>query len=184
MGSLKNQILISMPQMKDPLFSKSVIYICEHNINGAMGMIINKQFSEPELNTIIEKVLVEDESHKALANDVYFGGPVLLEKGIVLHHGSYMSHDSIAISKSIAITSKKDVLGELKQKEGVPFKLMLGHAGWSKGQLEKEIANGDWLMQATTADFIFNVPSNQMWRQATESLGLDLGPTFGMGGQA
>jgi Putative transcriptional regulator len=76
------------------------------------------------------------------------------------------------------------VLGELQQKECVPFKLMLGHAGWSKGQLEKEIANGDWLMQATTADFIFNVPSNQMWRQATESLGLDLGPTFGMGGQA
>ena len=145
-----------MPQMKDPLFSKSVIYICEHNINGAMGMIINKQFSEPELNTIIEKVLVDDESHKALANDIYFGGPVLLEKGIVLHHGSYMSHDSIAISKSIAITSKKDVLGELQQKEGVPFKLMLGHAGWSKGQLEKEIANGDWLMQATNADFIFN----------------------------
>ena len=173
-----------MPQMKDPLFSKSVIYICEHNINGAMGMIINKQFSEPELNTIIEKVLVDDESHKALANDIYFGGPVLLEKGIVLHHGSYMSHDSIAISKSIAITSKKDVLGELQQKEGVPFKLMLGHAGWSKGQLEKEIENGDWLIQSTNPDFIFSTGLSKMWRSALKSLGIDLGINSGSGGEA
>lgn len=184
MGSLKNQILISMPQMKDPFFSKSVIYICEHNINGAMGIIINKQFNDPRLNTTIKGLLIDHESLKALANDIYFGGPVLLEKGIVLHHGNYMSPDSIAISKSISLASKQEVLGELQQREDIPFKLMLGHAGWSQGQLEKEIENGDWLMQATTADFIFNVPPNQMWNQATESLGLDLGPSFGLSGQA
>ena len=184
MGSLKNQILISMPHMTDPFFSKSVIYICEHNIKGAMGMIINKQFNEPELNAIMEKVFIKDNSLKPLRNDIYFGGPVLLEKGIVLHHGSYMAEDSIAISKSIAIASKQGVLDELKKKEDVPFKIMLGHAGWSSGQLEREIENGDWLMQSTTADFIFNVTPNQMWEQATESLGLDLGSSFGMTGQA
>ena len=184
MGSLKNQILISMPHMTDPFFSKSVIYICEHNSSGAMGIIINKQFNELKLNGTIEEVLVKEDSLKDMLNDIYFGGPVLLDKGIVLHHSCYMSDSSVAISKSIAITSKQDVLIDLQQEKDVPFKLMLGHAGWSPGQLEKEIENGDWLMQNTTADFIFNVPPNQMWKQATESLGLDLGPSFGMAGQA
>ena len=119
-----------------------------------------------------------------MLNDIYFGGPVLLDKGIVLHHSCYMSDSSVAISKSIAITSKQDVLIDLQQEKDVPFKLMLGHAGWSPGQLEKEIESGDWLMQNTTADCIFNVPPNQMWKQATESLGMDLGPSFGMAGQA
>ena len=184
MGSLKNQILISMPHMTDPFFSKSVIYICEHNSSGAMGIIINKQFNELKLNGTIEEVLIKDDSLKDMLNDIYFGGPVLLDKGIILHHSCYMSDSSVAISKSIAITSKQEVLINLQQEKDVPFKLMLGHAGWSPGQLEKEIENGDWLMQNTTADFIFNVPPNHMWKQATESLGLDLGPSLGMAGQA
>ena len=184
MGSLKNQILISMPHMTDSFFSKSVIYICEHNNSGAMGIIINKQFNELKLKGTIEEVLIKEEPLKDMLNDIYFGGPVLLDKGIVLHHSCYMSDSSVAISKSIAITSKQDVLIDLQQEKDVPFKLMLGHAGWSPGQLEKEIENGDWLMQNTTADFIINVPPNQMWKQATESLGLDLGPSFGMAGQA
>ena len=184
MGSLKNQILISMPHMTDPFFSKSVIYICEHNNSGAMGIIINKQFNELKLNGTIEEVLIKEDSLKDMLNDIYFGGPVLLDKGIVLHHSCYMSDSSVAISKSIAITSKQDVLIDLQQEKDVPFKLMLGHAGWSPGQLEKEIENGDWLMQNTTADFIFNVQPNKMWKKATESLGLDLGPSFGMAGQA
>ena len=173
-----------MPQMTDPFFSKSVIYICEHNNSGAMGIIINKQFNELKLNGTIEEVLIKEDSLKDMLNDIYFGGPVLLDKGIVLHHSCYMSDSSVAISKSIAITSKQDVLIDLQKEKDVPFKLMLGHAGWSPGQLEKEIENGDWLMQNTTADFIFNVPPNHMWKQATESLGLDLGPSFGMAGQA
>ena len=82
------------------------------------------------------------------------------------------------------MTSKQDVLKELQLKADIPFKLILGHSGWSPGQLEREIENGDWLMQSTTADFIFNVKSDQMWVQAVGSLGLDLGPSMGMGGRA
>ena len=184
MGSLKNQILISMPHMTDPFFSKSVVYICEHNQQGAMGIIINKQFKAPELKDIFDKLYIGDDAIYSFVNDIYFGGPVLLEKGIVLHDARYTSDGTISLSKAISITSKQDILKKLQLKTDIPFKLMLGHSGWSPGQLEREIENGDWLMKATTEDFIFNVPSNQMWRQATESLGLDLGPTFGMGGQA
>ena len=170
--------------MTDPLFSKSVVYICEHNQQGAMGIIINKKFKTPELKDIFDKLYIGDDAIHSFVNDIYFGGPVLLEKGIVLHDASHISNGTIALSKTISITSKQDILKELQLKEDIPFKLMLGHSGWSPGQLELEIENGDWLMQSTTADFIFNVQPEQMWEQAAGSLGIDLGPSIGMGGQA
>ena len=184
MGSLKNQILISMPHMTDLFFSKSVVYICKHNSQGAMGIIINKQFKEPELKDIFDKLYIGDDAIHSFVNDIYFGGPVLLEKGIVLHDARHTSDGTISLSKTIAITSKQDVLKALQLKTDTPFKIMLGHSGWSPGQLEREIENGDWLMQSTTADFIFNVQPDQMWEQAAGSLGIDLGPSMGMGGRA
>ncbi len=82
-------------------------------------------------------------------------------------------------SKSVSLTSDQGALEDLKREEKVPFKLMLGHAGWSAGQLEREIENGDWLIQSTTSDFIFNLPSNQMWEYAAKSIGLDINSSFG-----
>tara|TARA_B100000029_G_scaffold113187_1_gene105431 strand:- start:8189 stop:8743 length:555 start_codon:yes stop_codon:yes gene_type:complete len=184
MGSLKNQILISMPHMADPFFSKSVVYICEHNKEGAMGLIINKQFKEPDLVDLFEKLYIGDDAINSLVSEIFFGGPVLLERGIVLHSKEYETEGTIHLSEEFSMTSQKDVLRELQNKPDIPFKLMLGHSGWSPGQLEREIENGDWLMQSTTEDFIFSVKPEQMWQQATGSLGMDLGPSVGIGGQA
>ena len=184
MGSLKNQILISMPHMNDPFFSKSVVYICEHGNGGAMGVIINKNLDAPELREIFDKFFKVEKSFNTIKSSTFFGGPVLLEKGIILHHSDYSSPKSISISKSVSLTSDRDVLEDLRRKEKVPFKLMLGHAGWSAGQLEREIENGDWLIQSTTSDFIFNLPSNQMWEYAAKSIGLDINSSFGTSGQA
>jgi len=175
MGSLKNQILISMPHMRDPFFSKAVVYICEHNKDGAMGMIINKKFNSDELRESLDELFSVDNSLDLFMKDIFFGGPVLPDKGIVLHHSDYISPKSISVSKSIYITSKQDAFGELEKNKQIPYKLMLGHAGWSAGQLEREIENGDWLIQNTTSDFVFNVPPKQMWAQANKSLGIDLG---------
>ena len=184
MGSLKNQILISMPHMNDPFFSKSVVYICEHGNGGAMGMIINKNLDAPELRGIFDEFFKVEKSFNTIKSSTFFGGPVLLEKGIILHHSDYLSPKSISISKSVSLTSDQGVLEELKREEKVPFKLMLGHAGWSSGQLEREIENGDWLIQSTTSDFIFNLPSNQMWEHAAKSIGLDISSSLGTSGQA
>ena len=184
MGSLKNQILISMPHMNDPFFSKSVVYICEHGNGGAMGVIINKNLDAPELREIFDKFFKVEKSFNTIKSSTFFGGPVLLEKGIILHHSDYSSPKSISISKSVSLTSDRGVLEELKREEKVPFKLMLGHAGWSAGQLEREIENGDWLIQSTTSDFIFNLPSNQMWEYAAKSIGLDINSILGPSGQA
>jgi len=184
MGSLKNQILISMPHMNDPFFSKSVVYICEHGNGGAMGVIINKNLDAPELREIFDKFFKVEKSFNTIKSSTFFGGPVLLEKGIILHHSDYLSPKSISISKSVSLTSDQGALEDLKREEKVPFKLMLGHAGWSAGQLEREIENGDWLIQSTTSDFIFNLPSNQMWEYAAKSIGLDINSSFGTSGQA
>ena len=184
MGSLKNQILISMPHMNDPFFSKSVVYICEHGNSGAMGMIVNKNLDAPELSEIFDKFFKVGKPFNLLKSYTFFGGPVLLEKGIILHHSDYSSPKSISISKSVSLTSDKGALEDLKREEKVPFKLMLGHAGWSAGQLEREIENGDWLIQSTTSDFIFNLPPNQMWEYAAKSIGLDINSSLGTSGQA
>ena len=184
MGSLKNQILISMPHMNDPFFSKSVVYICEHGNGGAMGVIINKNLDAPELREIFDKFFKVEKSFNTIKSSTFFGGPVLLEKGIILHHSDYLSPKSISISKSVSLTSDQGALEDLKREEKVPFKLMLGHAGWSAGQLEREIENGDWLIQSTTSDFIFNLPPNQMWEYAAKSIGLDINSSLGTSGQA
>lgn len=164
-----------MPHMRDPFFSKAVVYICEHNKDGAMGMIINKKLNSDEFKESLDELFSVDNSLDLFMKDIFFGGPVLPDKGIVLHHSDYISPKSISVSKSIYITSKQDALGELEKNKQIPYKLMLGHAGWSAGQLEREIENGDWLIQNTTSDFVFNVPPKQMWAQANKSLGIDLG---------
>jgi len=172
-----------MPHMKDPFFSKSVVYICEHENTGAMGLIINKKFNSPELDKVFNEFFIIDKSSSLPLDNLFFGGPVLLEKGIIMHHSDYSSLDSISLSKSISITSQQDILKEIKENKKIPYKLMLGHSGWSAGQLEKEIENGDWLIQNTTSDFVFNLPSKQMWEHATKSLGIDLGSYHGTSGQ-
>tara|TARA_B100000214_G_scaffold372606_1_gene351167 strand:- start:114 stop:668 length:555 start_codon:yes stop_codon:yes gene_type:complete len=183
MLSLKNQILISSPNMLDSFFSKSIIYVCEHNQQGAMGLIINKKLRDKELYKKLLKVLQKNKDHKLLKSKIYFGGPVLIENGIVLHHSSYKSKESIPISDSISITSNQKTLNSLIEKKDALFKIILGHAGWSKGQLEKEIENGDWLIQKTEIDFIFNVSPGDMWLKAIESLGLDTECYFGVAGK-
>ena len=184
MSSLKNQILISMPHMTDLFFSKSVVYICEHGNSGAMGMIVNKNLNAPGLREIFDKFFKVEKPFNLVKSNTFFGGPVLLEKGIILHHADYSSPKSISISKSVSLTSDKGALEDLKREEKVPFKIMLGHAGWSAGQLEREIENGDWLIQNTTSDFIFNLPPNQMWGYAARSIGLDIDSSLGTSGQA
>ena len=109
---------------------------------------------------------------------------MLLEKGIILHHSDYSSPKSISISNSVSLASDRGTLEGLKREGKVPFKLMLGHAGWSPGQLEREIENGGWLIQSTTSDFIFNLPPNQMWEYAAKSIGLDINSSLGTCGQA
>ncbi len=185
MNSLQNHILIAMPHMVDPYFGKAVVYICEHTIDGTMGLVINRPFMEPDLKKLFTEIYEDNENILKIVPTVHFGGPVMIERGIVLHSTDHTIDGSVNITDKIAMSSHKDILGDISKKKGpASFKLFLGHSGWGGGQLEKEIDRGDWLLQDTTPDFIFNVPEKYMWGQAARTLGVEINDSAGVGGQA
>ena len=185
MGSLENHILISMPHLQDPYFNKSIVLICEHSNNGALGLIINKSFEKPQLKMLFNNIDNENDDILKIAPKLFLGGPVLIERGILLHSNSYNSKDSIKISDQYSITSSKKILKNINNSDSSKnYKLMLGHAGWTSGQLEKEIENGDWLMQSTSIDFVFNTNESKMWQIAAKSFGVELSEISGFGGSA
>ena len=171
--------------MQDLYFNRSVIFMCELNKKGAMGLIINKLFKDPTLKKIFDNFY--DKKNKILnaVDQIYFGGPVMVERGIVLHSGNYNSNDSIKISNDFFISKHKKTLEDISAKRGPELnRLLLGHAGWNAGQLEREIENGDWLVQETTPDFVFNMPEGQMWEAAICSFGINIADFSSLGGQA
>lgn len=185
MNSLKNHILIAMPHLQDPYFGRSVVFICEHTLKGAYGLIVNKPFEAPELKSLFRDVFDKGESLLRLIPKIYFGGPVLVERGILLHPASYSTKGTVKISEEFAITSTKDILRDIAKGKGPEvYRLMLGQAGWTSGQLEREIENGDWLLQTTTTDFIFHTPDEFKWSTAAKSFGIDTSQFSGLGGLA
>jgi putative transcriptional regulator len=185
MGSLENHILISMPHLQDPNFNKSIVLICEHSNDGALGLIINKAFEKAKLKMLFNNIDNEDDDILKISPKLFFGGPVFIERGILLHSNSYNSKDSIKISDQFSITSSNKILKDIHNSNSLKnYKLMLGHAGWTSGQLEKEIENGDWLMQSTSIDFVFNTNESKMWQIAAKSFGVELSEISGFGGSA
>jgi len=185
MSSLENHILISMPHMQDPYFGQSIILVCEHSNNGAMGLIINKPFEKPELRVLFQKLPENQDEILKIIPKVYFGGPVLIESGIVVHSSSYTSKDSMKISDEFSITSSSKILQDIADGNGPEqYKLMLGHSGWGANQLEREIENGDWLMQSTSYNFVFNTEESKMWKMAAGSFGVEMSQISGLGGSA
>ncbi len=172
MNSLKNHFLISVPHLKDPFFEKSVIYLCEHDRQGAMGLIINKAIKN---NNIILKDSSSDiELNKCLEeNYLHIGGPVLTDKILFLHTKNDISK-SVPVSDQVSISGNVELLSSIQKSKDVKSKLFLGHAGWGSGQLEREIENGDWLIQKSSANLIFEQEIDNIWIMATNSLGIEI----------
>ena len=179
MKSFSNHFIISMPHMNDPIFSKSLIYICEHDNDGAMGLIINKpMISENAADIIQQTGLTQIEP----LPDIYFGGPVNLEMGLILHDANYNIEGTLTISKSVGLTSNKQIVLDLKNGGGPDeFRFSFGYAGWGKGQIEREIENGDWLLMPADDDFIFSIPNTDKWKKAASKFGIDI---LDLGGSA
>ncbi len=179
MKSFSNHFIISMPHMNDPIFSKSLIYICEHDDDGAMGLIINKPMISENASDIIQQTgLTQIEP----LPDIYFGGPVNLEMGLILHDANYNIEGTLTISKSVALTSNKQIVLDLKNGGGPDeFRFSFGYAGWGKGQVEREIENGDWLLMPADDDFIFSIPNTDKWKKAASKFGIDI---LDLGGSA
>ncbi|MBC8257022.1 MAG: YqgE/AlgH family protein [Candidatus Marinimicrobia bacterium] len=165
--------------MNDPIFSKSLIYICEHDKEGSMGLIINKPMISENAADIIQQTGLAEITPPP---DIYFGGPVNLEMGLILHDASYKIEGTLTISKSVALTSNKQIVSDLKNGGGPDeFRFSFGYAGWGKGQIEREIENGDWLLMPADDDFIFSIPNSDKWQKAASKFGIDI---LDLGGSA
>ena len=174
MDSLENQFLIAMPSMGDPYFSKTVTYICEHNDDGAMGLVINVPV-QLTLNELLEQLDSDLEKHPQLEQQVLTGGPVSQQRGFVLHSPQEGWSSSLALSTDVMITTSKDILLALPtDKAPDNYMVTLGYAGWGPGQLEQEIIANSWLTTPADSEILFNTPIEQRWLKATEKLGIDI----------
>ncbi len=174
MDSLENQLLIAMPSLDDSFFNKTVTYICEHNAEGAMGLIINLPI-DVSLNELLTQIDEDKAESPELDQQVLTGGPVSQDRGFVLHSTQSGWNSSLALNDEVMITTSKDILLALGTEEA-PEKYMvtLGYAGWGPGQLEEEIKENSWLITPADGDIIFNTPIEQRWKKATTMLGIDL----------
>lgn len=174
MESLENHLLIAMPSLGDSYFGKTVTYICEHNDEGAMGLVINVPVNIT-LNELLSQIDEELEENPKLEQLVLAGGPVSQQRGFVLHSPQGGWNSSLSLSDEIMITTSKDILMALgTDKAPDNFMVTLGYSGWGPGQLEQEIQQNSWLIIDSDNDILFNTPIEQRWQKATEKLGIDI----------
>jgi putative transcriptional regulator len=174
---LTNQFLIAMPGMADENFEGSVIYLCEHNEKGALGLVINKPI-DIKLKNLFEKVELKLDRHELGEQPVYFGGPVQTERGFVLHdkrgEGVAAYNSTLSIPGGLDLTTSKDVLEALAEGAGPARVLVtLGYSGWRAGQLEEELGRNGWLTVDADPAIIFDTPVDQRYHRALGLLGID-----------
>jgi len=181
---LTNQYLIAMPQMEDPNFHHTTTYICEHNNEGAMGLIINRPL-ELNLSEILEQIDIKVSEPLLSEMPVYYGGPVQEERGFVLHPPEGQWESTVTITEQLAITTSKDILINIAEGQGPKqFIVTLGYAGWGAGQLEQELAANAWLNGPADTSIIFDTPVDERWSAAAKTMGIDLSLLSGESGHA
>ena len=181
--SLTNHFLIAMPQLEDPNFHHTVAYICEHNDEGAMGIVINRP-TELHLGEIFEHMGIDAAGARSDL-PIYTGGPVQQDRGFVIHRPPGRWESSLPITDEIAMTTSKDILTAIAQGDGPRDLLIaLGYAGWGAGQLEQEMAENTWLSGPADPSILFELPSERRWEAAAGLLGVDLHLLSGEAGHA
>ena len=177
---LDGQLLIAMPIMTDKRFARSVIYICAHSAEGAMGLIINQRASHISFSELMKQLSImpdgSDDIEIELADmDVHVGGPVETGRGFVLHSADYYAADStLPIDEGVSLTATIDILKAIAGGKGPDRAILaLGYAGWRPGQLESEIAANGWLHCSADADLLFDRDLDQKYERALSKIGID-----------
>lgn len=172
-GSLRDHFLIAMPGLTDPLFSRSVTYICDHSEQGAMGIVINQPL-DLRLGDVFEQLSID--YHTNLGDSpVLAGGPVNVQRGFVLHRDQGKWESTLRITSEISLTASRDIVSAIAREEGPEFaQFALGYAGWSPGQLEEEIAANSWLVVPADTNIMFNTPVEERWAATAARLGVDM----------
>lgn len=172
--SLSNHFLIAMPGLDDPNFHHTTTYICEHDENGALGVVINRPLNM-KLGEILQHMDIGASSKEISSRQVYMGGPVQNDRGFVLHEPSGDWEATLKVTDSIGITSSRDILQAIAEGKGPKNAIVtLGYAGWGAGQLEQELAANTWLSGPASSKIVFETPSEERWLAAAALLGIDL----------
>jgi len=178
--NLTKQLLIAMPSMEDPNFSRTVTLICEHTPDGAMGIVVNQPTTLilDELLSSFETNHFEQHSAnmKSRHNEpVYAGGPVQIDRGFILHDSDKQWESTHIIDNNLSLTTSEDILLAIAQGQGPENALVaLGYAGWGAGQLEEELSANSWLTVPYDADILFDTPIEKRWHSAATKIGVDV----------
>lgn len=184
-GYLDRQLLIAMPAMGDPRFARTVIYMCSHNAEGAMGLVINKPYPGLTFPNLLTQLGIEP----TIDNDIVvrLGGPVETGRGFVLHSTDYMRQGSVPLDESmgIGLTATLDVLRAIATGTGPQRSLFaLGYAGWGPGQLDAEIQENAWLAAPADAELLFEADLDSVWDRAVRKIGVDVSKLASAAGHA
>lgn len=173
--NLTGKLLIAMPGIGDPRFEHSVVFLCSHSVEGAMGLIINKVAPEVELGNLLDQLEIPISEETSAQVPIRFGGPVETQRGFVLHSQEYESSvKSLTVPPGYSMTATLDILEDIAQGNGPEQKLiMLGYAGWGPDQLEGEIVANGWLTTESTDDLLFDTADQDKWGAALGSLGIN-----------
>lgn len=182
--NLTDNFLIAMPALEDPYFAHALVYICEHNENGALGVIVNRPI-DMKMAELFEKIDIKLEAEQLAALPVYFGGPVQLDRGFVLHRPVGMWQSTLAVNSEVGLTSSRDVLASVGA-EGLPAEIIvaLGYAGWEAGQLEAELAQNSWLTVQAKPSILFDLPPEERLAAAMQKLGISFAQLSDVAGHA
>jgi putative transcriptional regulator len=175
-GYLTGQLLIAMPTMGDPRFERTVIYMCAHSADGAMGLVVNKAANEIDFSELLSQLEIETGEIKHPV-PVLAGGPVESGRGFVLHSLDYSQESTLKVTEDVGLTATVDILRAMAEGEGPRHSLLtLGYAGWSSGQLDHEIQANGWLNVSADASILFDAELGQKWDRAVRKVGID--PSF------
>jgi putative transcriptional regulator len=171
--NLTDHFLIAMPNMVDPHFARTLTYVCEHNDQGALGLVVNRPI-DMTLSALLAQVSVPHTAIELQKTAVHFGGPVQVDRGFVLHEPVGDWQSTLAVNDRIGLTTSKDILVAVGNGEG-PRKLLvtLGYAGWAPGQLENELSQNAWLTVQAAPEVIFDLPFEERLPAAMQLLGID-----------
>ena len=173
-SSLANRLLVALPALHDPNFARSVTLLCQHDGDGAMGVVVNR-VSEYTLGEVFRQMGIASDDEALQARAVLAGGPVHPERGFVIHDGDGQWDSSLEIGDGLRLTTSRDVLEAMARGDGPSQAVVaLGCAGWGAGQLEQELVDDSWLMVPNRREVLFELPLEQRWQAAAGSIGVDL----------
>jgi putative transcriptional regulator len=172
-GYLAGSLLVSMPHISDARFHKSLVFLCGHDENGAMGLVVNRVLEDITLKDLFQQMDIES-SPVCEKYPIHFGGPVEGGKGFVLHTADYRHPTTLVINEQYGVTATLDILSAIAEEKGPKSSILaLGYAGWGPGQLDAELQSNNWLELEPDEQLIFQVPYWKKWNSAISKLGIE-----------